>query len=82
MQDVTIGLALFAGFLSFVSPCVLPLVPAYIGYMGGRATHNIALEAADKAKGDPSGGIVMRANMLIHGLAFVLGFTFVLSRLV
>ncbi len=77
MQDVTIGLAFFAGFLSFVSPCVLPLVPAYVGYMGGRATHNVALEAANKAKGDLSGGVVMRANMLIHGLAFVLGFTFV-----
>ena len=75
MQDVTIGLAFIAGLLSFVSPCVLPLVPAYIGYMGGRATRNVALETASKTK--PSGGAVQRANMLIHGLAFVLGFTLV-----
>lgn len=30
-------LALFAGIISFLSPCVLPLVPAYIGYLGGAA---------------------------------------------
>ena len=29
--------ALLAGFLSFISPCVLPLVPAYIGYLSGQA---------------------------------------------
>lgn len=30
-------LALFAGLISFISPCVLPLVPAYIGYLSGAA---------------------------------------------
>lgn len=30
-----IPLAIFAGVISFISPCVLPLVPAYIGYLGG-----------------------------------------------
>ncbi len=34
----TIGLAMLAGLLSFLSPCVLPLVPAYVGYLSGRAT--------------------------------------------
>ncbi|HLF88702.1 MAG TPA: cytochrome c biogenesis protein CcdA [Anaerolineales bacterium] len=29
--------AFSAGILSFVSPCVLPLVPAYLGYLSGRA---------------------------------------------
>lgn len=32
-----IPLALMAGLISFLSPCVLPLVPAYIGYLGGTA---------------------------------------------
>jgi cytochrome c-type biogenesis protein len=31
------GLAFFAGIISFLSPCVLPLVPAYIGYLSGAA---------------------------------------------
>ena len=46
MDNVTIGLALVAGILSFISPCVLPLVPAYIGYMGGRLTHNVSRQTA------------------------------------
>jgi cytochrome c-type biogenesis protein len=32
-----VPLALFAGLISFISPCVLPLVPAYIGYLSGAA---------------------------------------------
>jgi cytochrome c-type biogenesis protein len=34
-QQITIPIALLAGLLSFASPCVLPLVPAYIGYLSG-----------------------------------------------
>ena len=34
---VTIPIAFFAGLLSFLSPCVLPLIPAYIVYLGGTA---------------------------------------------
>lgn len=33
-------LAFFAGLISFISPCVLPLVPAYIGYLSGAALNN------------------------------------------
>lgn len=33
----TYFIAIFAGLLSFLSPCVLPLVPAYIGYLSGQA---------------------------------------------
>ncbi len=73
MENVTIGLALVAGILSFISPCVLPLVPAYIGYMSGRLTHNVSRQAAAGA-GAPV-GLTFRLQMLLHGIAFVLGFT-------
>lgn len=33
-------LAFFAGIISFISPCVLPMVPAYIGYLGGAALNS------------------------------------------
>jgi cytochrome c-type biogenesis protein len=33
--------AMFAGLLSFLSPCVLPLVPAYVGYLSGRAAREL-----------------------------------------
>jgi len=62
--DVTIGLAFLAGLASFLSPCVLCLVPVYIGYLGGRAV----------------GGELNSKNRWItftHGLAFVLGFSLV-----
>ena len=34
-QSLTLPIAFVAGLLSFASPCVLPLVPAYLGYLGG-----------------------------------------------
>lgn len=42
---VTIPVSFLAGLLSFVSPCVLPLVPAYLGYMGGTSVSSKAAEA-------------------------------------
>ncbi len=73
MVDITLGLAFIAGLVSFVSPCVLPLVPAYVGYMGGQVTTRVAATAG--------GGTVVarrdRFDTVIHGLFFVLGFTFV-----
>ncbi|HRL12285.1 MAG TPA: cytochrome c biogenesis protein CcdA [Aggregatilineales bacterium] len=79
MFDISIGLAFFAGIISFVSPCVLPLVPAYIGYMGGRMTTTVAAQVQAGADGAalarPS--LLMRFNTLLHGLMFVLGFTLV-----
>ncbi len=37
MEDVSLVVAFIAGFASFISPCVLPLVPAYISYITGSA---------------------------------------------
>jgi len=63
-SQVTIGLAFLAGLASFLSPCVLSLVPAYIGYLGGRA-----------AGGENN--VENRWITFSHGLAFVLGFSLV-----
>jgi len=62
-ENLSIGLAFLAGLVSFISPCVLPLVPAYIGYMGGRATNEASKSAQQKF------------TTFIHGIFFVLGFT-------
>jgi cytochrome c-type biogenesis protein len=45
---VTLPIALAAGLLSFLSPCVLPLIPAYIGYLSGTA---VAGSPAGPARG-------------------------------
>ena len=68
IANVTLGLAFLAGMASFLSPCVFSLVPAYIGYLGGRA----------------AGGENTASNRFItftHGLAFVLGFSMVFVAL-
>ena len=66
-QNLTLGIAFLAGLLSFVSPCVLPLVPAYIGYLGG--TTVIAGEST-QARGET-------LRVFGHSLVFVLGFMLV-----
>ena len=35
-EAITVPVAFVAGLLSFANPCVLPLVPAYLGYLGGQ----------------------------------------------
>ena len=68
ISQISIGLAMLAGLASFLSPCVFTLVPAYVGYLGGRA-----------AGGETTGG--NRFITFTHGLAFVLGFSFVFISL-
>jgi cytochrome c-type biogenesis protein len=81
-QNLNILLALFGGLISFISPCVLPLVPAYLGYLTGQASGGIAAGAAVGASTDAGTptvevGGASRVNMFLHGLSFVLGFTIV-----
>lgn len=64
MINVSLGLAFLAGLASFLSPCVFSLVPAYIGYLGGRS-----IAIADTNKN--------RWIVFSHGLVFVLGFSLV-----
>ena len=61
--DLTIAGAILAGVISFLSPCVLPLVPAYLGQLTAVA---VAGRAADTP---PSRWLAIR-----HALAYVLGF--------
>jgi cytochrome c biogenesis protein CcdA/peroxiredoxin len=77
-MELSIGLAFAAGLISFISPCVLPLVPAYITYMGGRVTHTVAAQAGGGTQtlgGGPS--TLTRISTGLHSLFFVLGFSLV-----
>ena len=64
--DVTIPGAFFAGLLSFVSPCVLPLVPPYLCYMAGVSMDQLT-GTNDKQKA--------ASRVFFSALAFVLGFS-------
>lgn len=64
---ITVGIAFLAGLVSFVSPCVLPLVPAYLSLLTGESLEELRAAAAPAA----------RAHVLGHAIAFVLGFSVV-----
>ncbi|RLD09076.1 MAG: cytochrome c biogenesis protein CcdA [Chloroflexota bacterium] len=65
----SITTAFLAGLASFLSPCILPLVPAYVGYLGGRTAFGDNLEGQN------------RWGTFTHGLAFVVGFSVVFITL-
>lgn len=72
MSELDIGLAVAfgAGVLSFLSPCVLPLVPSYLSFVSGVGIDDLS-----------EGGSVARGTAFIHSLFFVLGFTLVFLAL-
>lgn len=80
-MNVSLWLAFLAGFVSFLSPCVLPLVPAYIGYMGGRVTNTVAAQTMGGAAMLVKPTFTSRVSTAVHGAAFVGGFTFVFVTL-
>jgi len=69
--EVSLAVAFTAGLLSFLSPCVLPLIPSYIGFLTGMSADELQAGAG----GGGGGGRPRTA--LLHGLWFVAGFTLV-----
>ena len=74
-SDVTLWGALLAGLLSFVSPCVLPLVPPYLCYMAGVSVDDFRGGAGVSARAGARGAL------LSASIAFVLGFSTVFVAL-
>jgi cytochrome c-type biogenesis protein len=68
---LTVGIAFLAGLVSFISPCVLPLVPAYLCLLTGESLEDLKAEAT----------AAVRAQTLAHALAFVSGFTIIFVAL-
>ena len=71
-MEITYWGAILGGVLSFVSPCVLPLVPSYVTFITGLSFDE--LTAADQ-------GPRVRRLTLIHSLGFILGFSLVFIAL-
>ncbi|WP_150523423.1 cytochrome c biogenesis CcdA family protein [Roseibium sediminis] len=72
MLDVSIWAAFVAGLLSFVSPCVLPIVPPYLCYLAGVSVEELKGETATKATS---------RRVLLSSIAFVFGFAVVFVAL-
>jgi len=73
-MELTIAAAIFAGFVSFISPCVLPVVPAYLGQMGVVAAATAGMVVTPTAGPNVQLAPRSRWRVLPHALAFVIGF--------
>ncbi|WP_121609155.1 cytochrome c biogenesis CcdA family protein [Mesobacillus foraminis] len=70
MTDVNVLLALAAGFLSFISPCCLPLYPAFLSYITGMSVGEIKSENA-----------MLQKRSMLHTLFFLIGFSLIFIAL-
>ncbi|MBD1379325.1 cytochrome c biogenesis protein CcdA [Metabacillus arenae] len=70
MADVNIFLAFGAGFLSFISPCCLPLYPAFLSYITGVSVGELKSENA-----------MLQKRSLLHTLFFLVGFSIIFVAL-
>jgi len=75
LDGISPPIAVLAGLVSFVSPCVLPLVPAYLAYLGARAAEPVAVTGG-------GGTIVMERSspsmpVALAGLGFVAGLSLI-----
>jgi cytochrome c-type biogenesis protein len=70
-SDVTLSAAAAAGLLSFLSPCVLPLVPPYLTFIAGTTIEDVAYERVRRA----------RRDVVLAAVLFVLGFSTVFVAL-
>ena len=64
--DISLFIAFAAGLLSFVSPCVLPLVPSYVTYITGLTLEELTNQT-DRSR--------VRATIILNSLCFILGLT-------
>jgi cytochrome c-type biogenesis protein len=70
-SDVTLSAAAAAGLLSFLSPCVLPLVPPYLTFIAGTTIEDVATDKVTRA----------RRDIFLAAVLFVLGFSTVFVAL-
>lgn len=70
MTDLNVFLALAAGFLSFISPCCLPLYPAFLSYITGMSVGELKEENA-----------MLQRRSMLHTLFFLIGFSLIFIAL-
>lgn len=66
MTDINLFLALGAGFLSFISPCCLPLYPAFLSYITGMSVGELKEDNA-----------MLQKRSLLHTIFFLIGFSII-----
>src|SRR3972149_5128316 len=71
-QEISIPIAFFFGLLSFISPCVLPLVPSYVSFVTGISFEELTDDSDNKK---------LKKVILVNSLMFILGFSAVFVSL-
>ena len=74
MVEPTIVVALLAGLSSFIAPCILPMIPAFLAYISGTTLAEIKNEQKSNVQ-------INKINIIMNTIFFVLGFSIVFSTL-
>ena len=74
MVEPTIVVALLAGLSSFIAPCILPMIPAFLAYISGTTLAEIKNEQKSNIQ-------INKINIIMNTIFFVLGFSIVFSTL-
>lgn len=67
MADLSLGVAFIAGLISFFAPCILPIIPGFLAYLGGASTEEMSGK--------------MRRSVFVNSVFFVLGFASIFAIL-
>ena len=74
MDDPTILIAFSAGLASFIAPCILPMIPAFLAYISGTTLTEIS-------NGQKADSKINKINIIANTIFFVLGFSIIFSTL-
>jgi len=74
MAEITLAVAALAGLGSFVAPCILPMIPAFLAYISGTTLSELNQNGSKTI-------LVNRTNIILNSVFFVLGFSVVFSTL-
>ncbi len=75
MVEITLAVAALAGLGSFVAPCILPMIPAFLAYISGTTVTELSQKTGSKVIS------VNRSSVILNTIFFVLGFSVVFATL-
>lgn len=75
MGEITYAIAIIAGLGSFVAPCILPMIPAFLAYISGTTITEMKQQTGSKSI------VIKKSNIILNTVFFVLGFSVVFSTL-
>jgi len=73
VTEITLAVAVLAGLGSFVAPCILPMIPAFLAYISGTTLSELNQKNGSKTI------VINKMNVIFNTIFFVLGFTTVFS---